>query len=79
MRIQQSPAGNFSTEGGYGTGASLIRLKVPAAARGGFTIEVGDIAGNVSTLHGTISEAGAELYPALTQLRRLSGAPLGAL
>jgi hypothetical protein len=74
----QSPAGNFTTEGGYGTGASLIRLKVPAGARGAFTIEVGDIAGNTSTLHGNISDAGVELFPALTQLRRLAGAPLGA-
>ena len=71
----RSPAGDFSTEGGYGTGASLIRLKVPAGARGGFTIEVGDIAGNTATLRGTISDSGAELFPALTQLRLLSGAP----
>jgi hypothetical protein len=71
----QSPAGSFSTEGGYGTGASLIRLKVPAGARGGFTIEVGDIAGNAATLRGTISDADAELFPALAQLRLLSEAP----
>jgi hypothetical protein len=48
------PSGDFSTEGGYGTGASLVRLKVPAGARGPFTLEVGDVAGNVSTLRGTL-------------------------
>ena len=75
----RSPDGNFSTEGGYGTGASLIRLKVPAGARGAFTIEVRDIAGNVATLRGTISNEPAEPSPALTQLRLLSGKPLTAL
>jgi hypothetical protein len=73
-----SPSGSFSTDGGYGTGASLIRLKVPAGARGAFTIEVGDEAGNASSLHGSLTEAGAELSPALTSLRRSSGLPLTA-
>jgi len=73
-----TPAGSFATEGGYGTGASLVRLKVPDGARGGFTIEVGDVAGNAATLRGTIAAPSADLAPALSQLRRLGGAPLPA-
>lgn len=42
------------TEGGYGTGQSVIRLKVPAGARGAFTIEVEDMSGNRRTLTGEI-------------------------
>src|SRR6185312_233733 len=61
--------GDYSTEGGYGTGASLVRLKVPAGARGAFTLEVGDVAGNVSALHGTLAP---EAAPALDELRRLA-------
>ncbi|MFI5361126.1 MAG: hypothetical protein ACHQ49_04075 [Elusimicrobiota bacterium] len=60
----RSPSGAFETEGGYGTGASLIRLQVPAGASGGFTLEVGDIAGNVSTMRGEL----AADRPALAQL-----------
>lgn len=41
------------TEGGYGMGQSLIRVKVPAGV-GAFTIEIGDVVGNISTLRGTI-------------------------
>ncbi len=43
-----------STEGGYGTGQSLIRFKVPAQASGAFTLEFSDIAGNTSRLSGVI-------------------------
>jgi hypothetical protein len=42
------------TEGGYGVGRSLVRIKVPSQAHGNFTLEVGDIAGNRSRLNGTI-------------------------
>jgi hypothetical protein len=60
-----SPDGDFSTEGGYGTGASLIRLKVPDGAQGSFTIEVADMAGNVTSLHGSLP---ASTPPALSRL-----------
>jgi hypothetical protein len=46
-----------TTEGGYGTGHSLIRLKVPAGASGAFRITVGDIAGNETLLNGTVVPA----------------------
>ncbi len=65
-----SPDGDFSTEGGYGMGASLIRLKVPENASGAFTIEIGDMAGNVSTLRGTLPQA--PVSAALSQLLRVS-------
>ncbi|HXS99337.1 MAG TPA: hypothetical protein VN915_01540, partial [Elusimicrobiota bacterium] len=64
--------GGYSTEGGYGTGASLIRLKVPAGARGAFTLEAGDVAGNVSSLRGILA---AEDSSALAELRRDAGSP----
>ncbi|MGZ3651158.1 MAG: hypothetical protein ACXWR1_04110 [Bdellovibrionota bacterium] len=51
----RGPDGSHETEGGYGTGHSLIRLAVPAGAKGPFTIELGDIAGNITTRAGTIS------------------------
>lgn len=41
------------TEGGYGLGKSLIRLRVPNA-KGPFTIQVADGAGNTSSLSGII-------------------------
>jgi hypothetical protein len=51
----RSPSGTRETEGGYGTGHSLVRLLVPAGAHGPFTIELGDIAGNITRRAGTIA------------------------
>ncbi len=42
------------TEGGYGTGHSLIRLEVPVGARGPFVIELGDVSVNITRKTGTI-------------------------
>lgn len=51
----RTPSGaTLKTTGTYGTGLSLIRLKVPASARGGFTIVMGDILGNQTSLSGFI-------------------------
>lgn len=51
-----APSGRvFRTEGGYGTGQSVIRIKVPEKASGPFTIELADIAGNQSLLRGELS------------------------
>lgn len=41
------------TEGGYGMGKSLVRIKVPNG-HGVFSIQIGDMAGNISTLSGVI-------------------------
>lgn len=43
----------LATTGGYGTGVSVIRLSVPAGAKGAFVLELGDQAGNVSRLTGS--------------------------
>jgi hypothetical protein len=43
------------TEGGYGTGLSVIRLPVPQSARGRFTIEVADVSGEATAVHGIIT------------------------
>jgi len=52
-----SPDGrSISTEGGYGMGQSLIRIKLPEDASGPFTIEISDIAGNTSALQGIIAK-----------------------
>lgn len=49
----RTPGGGYrETEGGYGTGHSLIRLKVPSGAHGPFTLELGDIAGNITSRQG---------------------------
>jgi hypothetical protein len=56
LQSLRAPGGTRETEGGYGTGHSLVRLAVPAGAKGAFTIELGDIAGNVATKAGTIGE-----------------------
>jgi hypothetical protein len=51
----RSPQGRqYRTEGGYGTGKSLVRLAVPAGARGAFTIELADVAGNRAVRVGNI-------------------------
>lgn len=50
----RGPNGFRETEGGYGTGHSLIRLRVPTGASGPFTIELADIAGNTVRRAGTI-------------------------
>ena len=44
----------LATEGGYGKGVSVIRLPVPKGARGPFTIEVSDVAGQSTQLTGTL-------------------------
>ncbi|HPI39756.1 MAG TPA: hypothetical protein PLJ21_03075 [Pseudobdellovibrionaceae bacterium] len=44
----------LSTSGGYGTGLSLIRLKIPSAALGKFQIKLEDMSGNQSMLYGEI-------------------------
>ena len=46
--------GRQRTEGGYGTGQSLIRLPVPQGARGLFEIQIGDMAGNLSIMRGSL-------------------------
>lgn len=56
LQSLRTPDGTRETEGGYGTGHSLVRLAVPAGAKGPFTIELGDIAGNITRRAGTISE-----------------------
>jgi len=56
LKSLRTPNGShIETEGGYGTGHSLIRLPIPSGARGPFTIELGDIAGNISRKTGSIS------------------------
>lgn len=55
MEKLRGPDGRWEyTEGGYGTGHSLIRLAVPAGARGPFEIEMADLAGNIARKTGTI-------------------------
>jgi hypothetical protein len=49
------PSGEtVQTDGGYGVGQSLMRLKVPPQAQGPFSITVADIAGNQTVVHGTL-------------------------
>ncbi len=56
MRRLRGPDGKLhETEGGYGEGQSLVRLAVPAGANGPFTIEIGDVAGNITRKAGNIS------------------------
>ena len=51
----QAPNGErLATEGGYGTGVSIIRLPVPKSAKGNFTIEVSDLAGGTVNVRGSI-------------------------
>jgi hypothetical protein len=54
-----TPDGYLETEGGYGIGVSVIRLKVPDGASGAFTITLGDIAGNSTTLQGSTNATGS--------------------
>lgn len=57
VKSLRTPSGNtLKTTGGYGKGVSLVRLEVPKNATGGFRIELGDIAGNVTSYEGTIPE-----------------------
>lgn len=44
----------ITTEGNYSSRNFLLRLKVPQGARGKFRIEIGDAAGNLSTLSGEL-------------------------
>ncbi len=51
----KTPDGEWlTTQGGYGDGTSLIRLPVPATAKGSFTIKLSDIAGNTSEIKGAV-------------------------
>lgn len=55
-----APSGqNYSTDGGYGVGLSLVRLKVPKGAAGRFEMVVGDIAGNISSFSGRLKPMSA--------------------
>lgn len=47
--------GVIRSEGGYGTGQSLVRIPVPEGLRGAFQIVIADIASNASTLNGQLS------------------------
>ncbi len=49
-----TPDGELSTDGGYGMGVSIVRLRVPAGAKGSFTLTLGDIAGNTTKLEGSL-------------------------
>lgn len=46
FQLRTSDGRNFRTEGGYGTGRSLVRLPVPPTAAGSFRIVLEDMAGN---------------------------------
>ena len=48
------PGGQLQTTGGYGTGKSLVRLKVPTGAKGKFSITFADQAGNTGVSNGEI-------------------------
>ncbi len=51
----RAPSGRtYTTDGGYGTGQSVIRLKTPPGAHGAFTIELEDAAGNISRTQGRV-------------------------
>ncbi len=52
--ISSTSGQSSSTEGGYGTGHSLVRLKIPAGANGEFNIQIGDNAGNLTELKGSL-------------------------
>ncbi|HEY8280171.1 MAG TPA: hypothetical protein VIH99_11140 [Bdellovibrionota bacterium] len=54
-RLRAPDGSSRYTNGGYGTGYSLIRLKIPQGATGAFTIEVGDIAGNITQRSGVLA------------------------
>lgn len=53
--IRSPSLGWIQTEGGYGLGTSLVRIPVPAGARGRFTLVLADMAGNQTTFFGQIS------------------------
>ncbi len=46
FQLRSSDGRNYRTEGGYGTGRSLIRLPIPPTAAGSFRIVLEDMAGN---------------------------------
>ena len=55
VKTLRTPLGNsIGTTGGYGTGTSVIRLRVPAGAVGPFRIDFADQAGNTAELSGSI-------------------------
>ncbi|MGK5084713.1 hypothetical protein WDW37_15575 [Bdellovibrionota bacterium FG-1] len=55
VRMIRGPDGrHYRTEGGYGEGTSVLRIPVPQSARGKFTLEIGDQAGNAVEYFGRI-------------------------
>ena len=52
--ISSPSSGLLETSGGYGTGLSVVRLPVPAGAKGPYQIEVSDEAGNSTQFQGRI-------------------------
>ena len=55
MKSLRTPDGRtLRTEGGYGTGQSIVRLAVPAGATGSFRLVLEDISGNASSLSGML-------------------------
>jgi hypothetical protein len=55
VKTLRTPLGtSIGTTGGYGTGTSVIRLKVPTGATGPFRIDFADQAGNSTGLTGSI-------------------------
>ena len=52
--IRSPTQGTIRTEGGYGLGKALLRLPVPAGARGPFTVTLVDPAGNETLLSGDL-------------------------
>ena len=53
-RMRTPDGRRLATTGGYGTGVSVVRLKVPAGAHGKFTIQIADQAGNATTFNGSV-------------------------
>ncbi len=54
QRVKTPDGRRLSTSGGYGTGVSVVRLKVPPSAHGKFIILVKDQADNTTTFHGSV-------------------------
>jgi hypothetical protein len=63
--LRVSSSGNtYSTEGGYGTGTSVIRLPVPARANGAFEIRLEDESGNATRFEGSLPKLARPSGPA---------------
>lgn len=54
-RLTTAGGETLETSGGFGTGESLLRLAIPNAAHGAFTIEASDIAGNTAKFSGVLN------------------------